>query len=219
MVAKSGKGPCFSRQVSECCIGGLCLSLYASAIACCWSIWNRMSASRSHDVDECCVHPMMSHEQWYLPLLNDSASARRLDSSSCTCVQDRSGKFLDPSKPSCVKASCCADARARLCDLDNWKMQVEAASQHFDGVLGGLRGNWYRLEQRFDQIANRLEHKRTPRAIDSSPYQQQVQQVGHSVLDQLEICQKHSQQHRHFSQHVRRLLRSGKQQQILSWPD
>ena len=67
--------------------------------------------------------------------------------------------------------------RARLSDLDNWKVQVEAASQHFDGVLGGLRGNWYRLEQRFDQIANRLDHKRTPRAIDSSPYQQQVQQV------------------------------------------
>ena len=68
--------------------------------------------------------------------------------------------------------------RARLSDLDNWKVQVEAASQHFDGVLGGLRGNWYRLEQRFDQIANRLDHKRTPRAIDSSPYQQQVQQVS-----------------------------------------
>ena len=71
--------------------------------------------------------------------------------------------------------------RARLSDLDNWKVQVEAASQHFDGVLGGLRGNWYRLEQRFDQIANRLDHKRTPRAIDSSPYQQQVQQVGSAL--------------------------------------
>ena len=68
--------------------------------------------------------------------------------------------------------------RARLSDLDNWKVQVETASQHFDGLLGGLRGNWYRLEQRFDQIANRLDHKRTPRAIDCSPYQDQVQQVS-----------------------------------------
>ena len=77
-----------------------------------------------------------------------------------------------------AKTACWGCFRARLSDLDNWKVQVEAASQHFDGVLGGLRGNWYRLEQRFDQIANRLDHKRTPRAIDSSPYQQQVQQVS-----------------------------------------
>ena len=65
-----------------------------------------------------------------------------------------------------------------MSDLDSWRVQVESASQHFDGLLGGLRGNWYRMEERFDQIANRLEHKRTPRAIDCSPYQQQVQQVS-----------------------------------------
>ena len=64
-----------------------------------------------------------------------------------------------------------------MSDLDSWRVQVESASQHFDGVLGGLRGNWYHMEKRFDQIANRLEHRRTPRAIDYSPYQEQVQQV------------------------------------------
>ena len=68
--------------------------------------------------------------------------------------------------------------RSRLGELDSWRVNVEAASQHFDSLVGGLRGNWYRLEERFDQIANRLDHKgRTPRAIDCSPYQQQVQQV------------------------------------------
>ncbi len=68
--------------------------------------------------------------------------------------------------------------RARLSDLDNWRVNVEAASQHFDSLVGGLRSNWFHLEQRFDQISNRIEHRgRTPRAIDCSPYQQQVQQV------------------------------------------
>ena len=71
---------------------------------------------------------------------------------------------------------CCC--RARLSDLDNWRVNVEAASQHFDSLVGGLRSNWFHLEQRFDQISNRIEHRgRTPRAIDCSPYQQQVQQV------------------------------------------
>ena len=59
---------------------------------------------------------------------------------------------------------------------------MEAASQHFDSLVGGLHSNWYRLEQRFDHISNRIEHKgrtprATPRAIDCSPYQLQVQQV------------------------------------------
>ncbi|DBB04672.1 TPA: hypothetical protein ACH3X1_012730 [Trebouxia sp. C0004] len=81
-----------------------------------------------------------------------------------------------------------SEIRARLSDLDNWRVNVEAASQHFDSLVGSLRSNWFHLEQRFDQISNRIEHKgRTPRAIDCSPYQQQVQQVREQCQQQLEL--------------------------------
>ncbi|KAL0033113.1 hypothetical protein WJX79_004107 [Trebouxia sp. C0005] len=81
-----------------------------------------------------------------------------------------------------------SEIRARLSDLDNWRVNVEAASQHFDTLVRGLRSNWFHLEQRFDQISNRIEHRgRTPRAIDCSPYQQQVQQVREQCQQQLEL--------------------------------
>ncbi|KAA6418252.1 MAG: hypothetical protein FRX49_11761 [Trebouxia sp. A1-2] len=81
-----------------------------------------------------------------------------------------------------------SEIRARLSDLDNWRVNVESASQHFDTLVGGLRSNWFHLEQRFDQISNRIEHRgRTPRAIDCSPYQQQVQQVREQCQQQLEL--------------------------------
>lgn len=68
--------------------------------------------------------------------------------------------------------------RTHLRGLDQWRVQVEAASQHFDGLLGGLRGNCYRMEQQFDQISNKLglEGSRTPRALDNKAYKE-VQQV------------------------------------------
>ncbi|KAL0054269.1 hypothetical protein WJX82_006404 [Trebouxia sp. C0006] len=81
-----------------------------------------------------------------------------------------------------------SEIRARLSDLDNWRVNVEAASQHFDSLVGGLRSKWFHLEQRYDQISNRIEHRgRTPRAIDCSPYQQQVQQVREQCQQQLEL--------------------------------
>ena len=73
--------------------------------------------------------------------------------------------------------------RSHLRDLDQWRIQVESASQHFDGILGSLRGNCYRMEQRFDQISTKLglEGGRTPRALDNKAYKQ-VQQVRQQQL-------------------------------------
>ena len=68
--------------------------------------------------------------------------------------------------------------RSHLRDLDQWRVQVETASHHFDGLLGALRSNCFHMEKRFDHISNKLglEGGRTPRALDNKAYIE-VQQV------------------------------------------